>query len=291
MDHQKLSLFVLIGLCAALSIAVTAQVPQTYEDLIYNLHYATTSDFNQGIPDFAKTMLGTNTISVYVPGAATSTEHLWAETRSGNIIGIGIGRILYPTPTMNVEASKEVIETILRSDDKEGALAYAIFRNEIKTSFSLISFSEVANRGSRTVISLSQPDEPPPPQPPPQIYDSSGRPTLCNGYQWQLVNTPIVCSGPFQASGAGYGQNCCESACGAHARCDERRVGASVTGGSCNNVCNFVPLPAGVQKKIAGELCEHGGQCKSGNCVGAGFSPPWTFRCSCDPFKFLGGDC
>jgi hypothetical protein len=36
----------------------------------------------------------------------------------------------------------------------------------------------------------------------------------------------------------------------------------------------------------AGELCDHGGQCETGNCVGVGQGPPWTYRCSCDPFKF-----
>jgi hypothetical protein len=39
----------------------------------------------------------------------------------------------------------------------------------------------------------------------------------------------------------------------------------------------------------AGELCDHGGQCKTGNCVGVGQGPPWTYRCSCDAFKYTTG--
>jgi len=46
-----------------------------------------------------------------------------------------------------------------------------------------------------------------------------------------------------------------------------------------------------VVKKSAGEVCQHGGECKSGNCVGVGQGPPWTYQCSCDPFKFVAGNC
>ncbi|MGV8151211.1 MAG: hypothetical protein ACP5NV_05785 [Candidatus Woesearchaeota archaeon] len=42
-------------------------------------------------------------------------------------------------------------------------------------------------------------------------------------------------------------------------------------------------------KRPAGELCEHGGQCETGNCVGVGQGPPWTYRCSCDTSKFTTG--
>jgi hypothetical protein len=42
-------------------------------------------------------------------------------------------------------------------------------------------------------------------------------------------------------------------------------------------------------KRPAGELCDHGGQCKTGNCVGVGQGPPWTYRCSCDTSRFTTG--
>jgi uncharacterized Fe-S cluster protein YjdI len=38
--------------------------------------------------------------------------------------------------------------------------------------------------------------------------------------------------------------------------------------------------------KGVGEVCAHGGECVTGNCVGAGMGPPWTYLCSCDPFKY-----
>ncbi len=44
-------------------------------------------------------------------------------------------------------------------------------------------------------------------------------------------------------------------------------------------------------KKPAGALCNHGGECQTGNCVGEGQGPPWTYRCSCDPFRYVGGPC
>jgi hypothetical protein len=48
----------------------------------------------------------------------------------------------------------------------------------------------------------------------------------------------------------------------------------------------FLPgqLPQGL--KEVGEVCAHGGECITGNCVGVGQGPPWTYQCSCDPFRF-----
>ncbi len=43
--------------------------------------------------------------------------------------------------------------------------------------------------------------------------------------------------------------------------------------------------------KDAGALCQHGGECTSGNCVGDGQGPPWTYRCSCDAFRYTTSGC
>lgn len=48
----------------------------------------------------------------------------------------------------------------------------------------------------------------------------------------------------------------------------------------------FVPGQAPSGGKAVGEICAHGGECTTGNCVGVGMGPPWTYKCSCDPFKF-----
>ena len=45
--------------------------------------------------------------------------------------------------------------------------------------------------------------------------------------------------------------------------------------------------PAAPSLKSVGEVCEHGGECETGNCVGVGQGPPWTYKCSCDPFRFV----
>ena len=42
-------------------------------------------------------------------------------------------------------------------------------------------------------------------------------------------------------------------------------------------------------KKEPGEICAHGGECRTGNCVGVGMGPPWIYQCSCDPFRFTTG--
>jgi len=44
-------------------------------------------------------------------------------------------------------------------------------------------------------------------------------------------------------------------------------------------------------KKQPGDICNHGGECGTGNCVGEGQGPPWTYRCSCDAFKYVAGPC
>jgi hypothetical protein len=38
--------------------------------------------------------------------------------------------------------------------------------------------------------------------------------------------------------------------------------------------------------KRVGQVCQHGGECETGNCVGVGQGPPWTYKCSCNAFKY-----
>ncbi|RJQ16890.1 hypothetical protein C4573_02410 [Candidatus Woesearchaeota archaeon] len=51
--------------------------------------------------------------------------------------------------------------------------------------------------------------------------------------------------------------------------------------------CEATAQPQQPEKKLPGALCQHGGECTTGNCVGEGMGPPWTYRCSCDPFKYV----
>lgn len=50
---------------------------------------------------------------------------------------------------------------------------------------------------------------------------------------------------------------------------------------------NAVEYPESGKGK-AGDLCQHGGQCESGNCIG--IVPGQVYKCSCDAFKYVGGD-
>ncbi|MEK6968313.1 MAG: hypothetical protein AABX51_06795, partial [Nanoarchaeota archaeon] len=45
------------------------------------------------------------------------------------------------------------------------------------------------------------------------------------------------------------------------------------------------------QKKDVGATCNHGGECTTGNCVGVGMGPPWTYQCSCNPFRMEYAPC
>lgn len=53
--------------------------------------------------------------------------------------------------------------------------------------------------------------------------------------------------------------------------------------------CSTAAGTAASKKKV-GEVCAHGGECETGNCVGIGQGPPWTYECSCDPFKYVAAD-
>ncbi|MFC2174810.1 hypothetical protein ACFLQ2_02975 [archaeon] len=52
-------------------------------------------------------------------------------------------------------------------------------------------------------------------------------------------------------------------------------------------IAGWFGSPEPQAKGAAGALCDHGGECESGNCIGVGQGPPWTYKCSCDPFKYV----
>jgi hypothetical protein len=55
-----------------------------------------------------------------------------------------------------------------------------------------------------------------------------------------------------------------------------------------NGNCPNVPVYPEDDSGKAGALCQHGGQCESGNCIG--IVPGQVYKCSCDPYRFVGGD-
>lgn len=54
----------------------------------------------------------------------------------------------------------------------------------------------------------------------------------------------------------------------------------------------FKPTSIPMTKKAVGEVCDHGGECQTGNCIYAGGEgPDRTYKCSCDPFKLTSVGC
>lgn len=47
--------------------------------------------------------------------------------------------------------------------------------------------------------------------------------------------------------------------------------------------------PTGRGAKKPGEICRHGGECTTGNCVGEGPDYGKVYKCSCDPFRLVYG--
>jgi len=51
---------------------------------------------------------------------------------------------------------------------------------------------------------------------------------------------------------------------------------------------NAKEIPTTCPKKPVGQLCNHGGECETGNCIGV--VPGKVYMCSCDAFRYVAGD-
>jgi|GEM_PF-3120376 len=56
--------------------------------------------------------------------------------------------------------------------------------------------------------------------------------------------------------------------------------------GAIRNTAQEIPVTC--PKKEVGELCNHGGECETGNCIG--IIPGQVYKCSCDPFRYVDAD-
>ncbi|HLG23930.1 MAG TPA: hypothetical protein VI564_03315 [Candidatus Nanoarchaeia archaeon] len=210
---------------------------KTYYDLIKELSNCPGCDTNNKIPDSAKSYVGTNLANIYVI-TPSSIDFFYATTLDGKIMSFGRG--MYLTPTVKVSTSQQVIERLLQSNNKGDDIEAAINNGDILIQFVKsntvlrlgVGFMKLFGSGSLNLQA-------------PAITDSSGKDTSCN-IKWDGPRQ-ISCYGPFQASGTGYGQNCCELACGADSACDEQNPGALLLNGQCDDSCKlnsyrFIPL-------------------------------------------------
>ncbi|GEM_PF-6369263 len=280
------------------------------------------SSIGQSAPDAMKSLVGTNVIQAYVTSGA-SAKYYYAITQDGKVESSGRGRLLLPQPTVLLWADQTTVDRILSSPDAAAETRKAIDKGEIKVewknnlfarlSFGLFRLFPINLQGGPAYAPYI-PRNPPGltiPAPNPSFNSQIGPYPgnyACEFYQISSnppSNKKVVTCAAYKA-----GDNFCaiamQSPQAKAVICNDQQVVCTLP---CSAVrvkfvcafdvnrprgANAPPLdfcpppptpPAGPSKKSVGSLCQHGGECTTGNCVGDGMGPPWVYRCSCNPFR------
>jgi hypothetical protein len=197
-----------------------------------------------------------------------STTNLLITIVDGQITSLGGGYSENPTYVITVEECS--LDTLLRNNFDMGTVAYMF--NNGKINIGAHGFwNSIKWFGTKLVVG--------------QLLKS------------QEVETEILCDGQRGPVGAvcNHGGECETGNCiyiGGEGpdrtykcSCDPFRYDPYVDSeGNCPNVPEYPEDDSGK----AGALCQHGGQCESGNCIG--IVPGQVYKCSCDPYRFVGGD-
>lgn len=273
-------------------------------------------------PAFAASLVGSNVFQAYVVSGNTYAAY-WAITENGKVTSAGRGRLSSPVPTVVITAEKAAVDRILSSQKAAEETRAAYNKGQIKVEWrGGNSFASRLSLGLMMLLPLPIPDGPvykpdngartppltfSPPSPSPQQIGPYPGYKACEFYQVSqnpLSNKVLVTCSAYKA-----GDTFCALVMGSTqskaVRCDGEMVICTVpcTYSAQLSRCSFdinrprganaAPLdfcpaasqPAPSSKKPTGALCQHGGECTSGNCVGDGMGPPWVYRCSCNPFK------
>ena len=213
---------------------------KTFYDILKMVQGGVDAEINNKVPGNFKKILGTNLFDVIIT-TDWLPYYFWLQTKDGNVVDAGIGRLIDPRPNARIMTSTAVIERILNSNDPAAETQNAIKNDEIKIQFFSAGFAGFVSRLGLGALRLGII----PIKPTSgnnlvnKVTDTSGATTNCN-VKWDGPKK-ISCYGPFQALGTGYGQNCCEQDCGADAACDEQAAGALVLNGQCSSECKLDP--------------------------------------------------
>ncbi len=248
-----LSLALLLLVTISLAELTLAATPKTYNEVL--ALFSSPSKLEASIPDSARGALGSHHWMIIIQDGP-HVEYYSMTTANGHVVSTGRGRRTTPEVTAKMMTSRQTIEAILASTNPGKAVIDAIQRGTIKIEYSsgAAAWRLKAMIGAANAGLLGQAEQ-----------VSNGKPA------------GAVC----QHGGECDSSNCVGDGVGSPwtYRCSCNPYQYTTTG--CKADPSLVP-----STKENGQVCAHGGECQSGNCVGMGMGPPWTYGCSCDPFVF-----
>jgi len=255
--NMKILLTILLLAIAAIGLAdlAFAATPKTYTDVL--ALFSSPSKLDASIPESARGTLGTHHWMIIIQDGP-HVEYYSMTTANGHVVATSRGRRTTPEVTAKMMTSRQTIDAILASPNAGKAVIDAIQRGAIKIEYSsgaaawrLRAMVGAANAG---LLGSAQ-----------QVSNGKPAGAVCaHGGECDSSN----CVGDGIGGSTSWTYRC---------SCDPYRY--TTTG--CKADSSLVP-----RTKDNGQVCAHGGECQSGNCVGMGQGPPWTYGCSCDPFVF-----
>ncbi len=252
------------------------------------------------IPGYVKTLYKNGDFNVRVG----DSKQFMLTLKSGKIISFS--KEVSAKPSYTAYVSEEDFDAMLQSTDRMGTFAYLYKQKKIKIEANMF-FRGVLLFVARPFISIGMnkaqvPIVLSPPQQSQDIGEYPGN-RVCEFYQ---TNKKLVTCAAYKG-----GDTFCVTTIGSinakAVKCEENGIvvctvpcadsqllktcpfdNARPRGSQAAplNFCVDNPAPQQPTKKAVGELCAHGGECQTGNCVGVGQGPPWTYRCSCNAFKY-----
>jgi hypothetical protein len=252
--NTKIIITIIALAIAVITLAsIVHAAPANYNEAL--ALFAQPARLDASIPESARGILGTHNWLIIISNGNTA-EYYWMTTQSGHVTATGRGRRTTPPVTATVMTSRSTIDTILASADPNRATLGALQRGAIRIQYSsgAAGWRLRAAIGAANLGLLGSAEQ-----------VSQGKPAgaVCqHGGECESSN----CVGTGQ--GPPWTYRC---------SCDPFRYTTS----GCTADASLVP-----RTKPNGETCAHGGECQSGNCVGTGMGPPWTYACSCDPFVY-----
>jgi hypothetical protein len=214
------------------------------------------------IPSPASMLFGDDIINVQVVRNDGSKSNFMITTEDNQLKSIETG--YSEDPTFVATIAECALDNALASDNLGGALAYLYDNNHLT----------IAARGfwNRIVFGLSM------------MFAGGAIGDLAEEIDTSCTKKKVgeIC----QHGGECETGNCIGIVPGQvyKCSCDPFKYVAADTDGNCPPAPEY---PEEGQGKV-GDLCQHGGQCETGNCIG--IVPGQVYKCSCDPFKYVAAD-
>lgn len=255
-----LCLFLLTSLVIAQDCGVDAENTDAFLNEISALN-AKLDECDVDVPSPMDRLFGDDVINVQIVRNDGSKDVLTITTQDGKVTSIEDGGS--DNPTYVATLAECALDNVLKSDDKAGALAYLYDKGHLTIGahgvWRSIVFRVVMFFAGGAIEEASTEVDPTCPK------KAVGE--LCNhGGECETGNCiGIIPGGVYKCS------------------CDPFEYDPYTDSeGNCPNVPEYPESETGQP----GDICQHGGQCETGNCIYShGEGAERTYKCSCDPFK------